>query len=104
MHEASFRTARTTFNDDNEYTSAYSELFNREVGEYENDGTHRRWSKPKLLRPLEAKPNVDDVVPNHTEIESIIATQVTCVTEGMIYREVSGLATDSLDDILQCAY
>lgn len=52
----------------------------------------------------ESKPLLDKVVPNNSEMEVMVATQIARTTAQMLSKDSSALATESLDDILQCPY
>lgn len=101
MHEESFRTAQRNVNNDNEYKSARAKLLNREGGE---DANERIYPEMEQLDPRnigEKTSQVHNVVPSNTEIESMIASQVSRTTDQVVAREIATIVVDSLDNTLQ---
>lgn len=111
-HESSFQTARDV-NDDKMATSAWATLLNDDdVIDDGNDGTRPKMEEMetrvtkdgKAPTIAESKPQTDNVVPSHGEIETMIAAQVKRATKQIVAKEITTLVEESLDDILQCAY
>lgn len=81
IHQASFRTVQTDFNDDNKDTSAWVEILNGKGGEDENDGTQPKTGQGEISMTAKGKHQLDNVVSSVTEIESMVANQVARTTE-----------------------
>lgn len=103
IHGASFHTLHTFANDYNDDTRAWAKLMNRESGEDENDGTHPKMGQMETPTRPEGKPIDNNVVPSHTSIKSTNAAQVSCTTKQVVAKEISKLAVDSLNCIVQYA-
>lgn len=74
MHDESFRTLHTDISDDNEDTSSWVMLLNRDGGEDESDGIHPEMKQTETQTMDEGKPQVYSVVLIHIEFELMNAT------------------------------
>lgn len=63
---------------------------------------HQTLEQSKTPTMAKEKSQVGNVVPRYTEIESMVAAQVTRPTEQLVTKAISTAVVDSLDDILQC--
>lgn len=104
MHQASFRNAHRDVNDNIWNKSARTKFLKREGVEEKHDGTHPKSGQTETPTMNKEKSQVDNVVPNSTEIKSMAAQHVARTKEQLVANELATLVVDSLDDILQCSY
>lgn len=101
-HEASLGTAHAVVIDDNEDTRASAELLTREGGAYKHDEIHPKTQQTEIPTVTKGKSQVDNVISSCTEIKLMVAKEVSCTMEQLVFREIPTLGANSLDNILQC--
>lgn len=93
MHESLFNTVRTNFNYEIKNTRAGAELPNREDRDEESSGTDPVMERTETPSIAEGKSDFDNVVPNYTVLESIVAEQIFHISEPLLH---------SVEDLCLC--